>query len=196
MDFTLAWHFLPEDGKLANGDGRTVVAGETYRVDAAKIKLCEFGLHASIRAIDALAHAPGPVICRVTCAGTILSGTDKLVCSERRVIWLHDATKILHLFACEVAERALLFERERGREPDRRLFDAILTKRSWLAGKATDAELSAARSAASAAWSAARSAAWSAAWSATDSAARSAASEAARYAARLRRRSVPGRTTF
>jgi hypothetical protein len=59
----------------------------------------------------------------------------------------------LHELACKFAEGALLKEREAGREPDPRSWEAIATKRRWIAGDATDADLEAAWAAA---WAAAR----------------------------------------
>jgi len=85
---------------------------------------------------------------------------------------------VLHDFACDCAWRALEQEREAGREPDPRSWEAVRVKRRWVEGKATSEELdSAAWSAASraacgaaysAAWSAASRSAWSAAWSTAD----------------------------
>jgi hypothetical protein len=70
--------------------------------------------------------------------------------------------RTLHLFACNIAEQALLAERKAGREPHTDSWAAIQAKRDWLDGKITDDQLSAAW----AAWSAAESAAWSEARSA------------------------------
>lgn len=71
--------------------------------------------------------------------------------------WLPD--KLLHLAACGFAEAALLREREAGREPDIRSWNAIEVKRKWINGDATDEELAAAGAAAGAADRAARAAA-------------------------------------
>jgi len=54
-----------------------------------------------------------------------------------------------HEGACVFAERALVREREDGREPDPRSWAAIEAKRAWLRGEITDTELHAARGAAS-----------------------------------------------
>src|SRR3990167_8761473 len=153
-DRWLGWHFLSADRRLRWGS----------------------------RALDALIYAPGPVVCRVELLGERLDGGDKSCARERRVLWIADATAGLHAFACAVAMDALHLTEARGARVDPRSWVAIETKRRWLRGEATDAELhaawSAARSAAlsaalsaeSAAWSAALSAAWSAAWSAAQSA--------------------------
>ena len=170
----LAWWFVapsPDGGppRLPNADGRPVVVGETLtdpRDSAGKtgpVVLCERGFHASRRAINALTYAPGAIVCRVRCSGEIVEDGDKIACSERTVLWMADATRVLRLFACDVAEDALLAERKRGREPHADSWRAIEVARRWADGKATEAERSAAWSAASAAESAARSAAWSAA---------------------------------
>ena len=82
--------------------------------------------------------------------------------------------RIMRLFACDVAERALKRERKTGREPDPRSWEAVRVSRLYAAGKATREELAAA-------WAAAREAARAAAWAAR--AAREAAMAAAREVA-------------
>lgn len=78
--------------------------------------------------------------------------------------------KLLHEFACDIAEYALKQEREAGREPDERSWEVVRIKRLWIHGEASDEELDAARDAAWAARDAARAAAWDAAWAAWDAA--------------------------
>lgn len=163
----LAWHFLPQDRRLRYPPHTLVEPGQTLRVDP-PIKLCERGLHASVRALDALKYAPGPVVCRVRLGGQIKIDDDKAVATERTCLWMADATQVLHEFACWCAEEALLRERAAGREPDPRSWAAIETKRRWLHGEATEAELAAASEAA-----------WAAAWAAVNAAARVAAEAAA-----------------
>jgi len=53
----IAWYFASEDRKLRYGDNRAIVIGEAHRVRGA-LALCKHGLHASVRAIDALSYAP------------------------------------------------------------------------------------------------------------------------------------------
>lgn len=189
-----AWHFCRSDKRLAHGKPLTIAPGYVYSVTGEMV-LCDWGLHASERAIDALMYAPGPIICRVRLSGDILRGDDKLCARRREVLWMADASRTLHEFACDVAERALLAVGN----SDPRSVAAIAAKRAWLRGEATDADLSAAESAAeSAAWSAAESAAWSAAgsspwmaaWSAAESAARAAPWMAAWSAARAAARAA------
>ena len=157
----LAWHFLREGGLTR--DNHVAHVGETLHVDP-PIKLCDRGLHASRRLIDALEDAPGPVLCRVRCSGELIEGGDKLVCTDREILAMADVSLQLHEFACDEAERAL---RSAGVD-DERSWRAIKAKRAWLRGEATDADLSAA---------------WSAAWDAAD-AARAAAADATRAATR------------
>jgi hypothetical protein len=45
--------------------------------------------------LDALTYSPGNVICRVQCGGKIIHGDDKLVCSERKILWKLDATRTI-----------------------------------------------------------------------------------------------------
>ena len=178
---------------LGHGDGRAVRVGETLTVDGDPV-LCEHGLHASRRVLDALEYGRGSILACVRLSGQIVEGDDKLAGTARETVWLGDVSATLHRFACDVAERALQAERAAGREPDPRSWAAIATKRRWLAGEATDAALDeatwAAREAAKAAAASntamassvaraaaeAAEAAWSAAWSAT-------ATEVARTAA-------------
>ena len=123
--------------------------------------------HVSPRALDALAHASGPVICRISSSGKVLA--------------MADATTVLHEFMCWSAEQALLGEREAGREPDKQSWAAIETKRKWLKGEATDEELIAAENAA---WDA-EVEIWEASYVISDvalAAARAAARDAARDA--------------
>ena len=172
----LAWHLLSEDKRLGYGDGRLVEVGQTLECKGKPV-LCSNGMHGSAMLIDALSYANGPIVCRVEIEGDVIEGDDKLCGRRRTVLWMLDATRILHEFACTCAEDALaLVER-----PDERSVAAIAAKRRWLNGEITDEELDSARAAA---WDAAR-AAWDAAL-ASRAAARDAAraSRAARDASR------------
>ena len=184
-----AWHFLPEDKKLKYGDGREVVLGETITVDPAKLNLCNYGLHASVKALDALSFLnwPDAIICRVELGGKVLGEGDKHVASERTVIAWCDADAILHQFAIRVALDCLpYFEDEF--PGDLRPRKAIETKMAYLQGRATLKDLEAAAVAAAAAVREARaaaadsSAAAVAAAAAADSSAAAAVREAPRSA--------------
>jgi hypothetical protein len=133
--------------------------------------------------MDALRYAPGAICCRVEIWGDIERGEDKLVGRYRKVLWMVDATQILHEFGCRCAEHVL----RRYGNGDERSWAAIAAKRAWLREEITDGELAAARDAArvaawAAAWAAARDAARVAAWAAAEDAAW-AAEAAARAAA-------------
>jgi hypothetical protein len=115
--------------------------------------MCEHGYHASVRAIDALSYAAGPVICRDELSVEILHAADKMVGHRRRLLWTLGAERserLLHEFACDVAEDGLRCERKSGREPDARSWEAIESKRGWLRGEVSNTELAAARAAAEA----------------------------------------------
>ena len=175
----LAWHFLSEDKRLGYGDGRLVEVGETLECEG-ELALCDNGMHGSVRLIDALHYASGPIVCRVEIEGDVIEGDDKLCGRRRTVLWMLDATRILHEFACACAEDALALVEQ----PDERSVEAIEAKRKWLNGEVTDEELASARAAS---WAASRSAsyavAYSASWAASWAAVRS-ASRAAAWAAR------------
>jgi len=149
-------------------------------VDPEKLSLCSFGLHASYRATDAIQYAPGPIVCRVKLKGKCLVDNDKICAEKREVLWMADASNVLHEFACVVAEQTL----GAAGVDDDRCWDAIAVKRSWMAGTSTTEDLRIARVAASyAARDAARDAASYAARYAAWDAAKYAARDAAWYAA-------------
>jgi hypothetical protein len=123
-----------------------------------------------------------------------LNGDGKSVSCRLRIVYAYrlDA-RVLRLFACDCAERALRRERRLGREPDPRCWEAVRVARRYAEGKATDAERAAAGTAArdaagtaagTAAWAAARDAAGTAAGTAARDAAWTAAGTAAGTAAR------------
>ena len=177
----LAWHFAHNDMRLAHGDGRKIVAGETLTVRG-DIELCNRGLHASRSIIDALYYAPKAhtQICRVEVGGDVTHGDNKLCGTSRTCLWVVAGGRVLHEFACRCAEDALAC----CKLPDPRSIAAIKAKRDWLAGKITDDDLNAARAAArAAAYDAAMAAAYDAAYDAASDAAYDAAYAAAYDAA-------------
>jgi len=152
------WHFLPSDGRLyGNGHlpdgGRIKVeVGKTLKVKP-PLRICKHGFHACRRALDALQYAPDMprlLACYVRLSGEILEpdGDDKSCATERTVLWMIDATEVLHEFSCWCAERAL----QRANINDKRLWGAIAAKRAWMAGEITDEEVAIARAAGWAAW--------------------------------------------
>jgi hypothetical protein len=183
MPTMLGWHWLLADRRLIYGTRELVEAGRTYTAEGPLV-LCHNGMHASKRALDALTYAPGPIICRVRLGGTILHDSDKSVATTRTVLWMADATDLLHEFALACGHEALGWQAAQGEEPDQRLWDALEVKEKWMRGAASDTDLAAARAAAgAAARGAARAAAWDAAWDAAGAAARGAAGAAAWAAA-------------
>jgi hypothetical protein len=94
-----AWHFLSSDWTAYGGF--KVEIGALYTMEP-PIVPCDRGFHASVRCIDALRYAPGPVVTLVECDGAIVdhgSPVDKFACSERRAVWGYDATEELRYFA-------------------------------------------------------------------------------------------------
>ncbi len=94
----IAWHFSTNDCVLGYDDGRKIEVGVIHEVKP-PIALCEWGLHASEKIIDALAYAPGPMLWKVELSGEIIAGGDKCVATHRRYIRQIDCTKILDQFA-------------------------------------------------------------------------------------------------
>ena len=183
-EFVMAWHWVVKgkDGKLKLRDGRDVPPVGEALVHEGEAQMCESGLHASRRAIDALRYIPdgATVLCRVLCEDVVDEQDDKLVCRKRTVVWLHDCEKVLHEAACIFAEHALTIAGIKD-DGSNASWNAIKVKRLWLKGEATGEELAAAGDAAgdAAAWDAARGAAWDAARDAAWDAARDAARDAA-----------------
>jgi hypothetical protein len=190
-----AYHFLQANMTAGSGNEPAWTVGEEREVKG-KLQMYAHGYHSSRTWRDALNYAPGFMSCivEIPARGT-LKDTSKQVSRKRKLIAVRDGKRTLLLWVAECAERALLREREAGREPDKRSWKAIDVIRLFADGKATlrqmDAAANAAYNAASAAYSAAdsaasaaynaASAAYSAAYnaaSAADSAADSAASAA------------------
>jgi hypothetical protein len=92
-----AWHFLASDRRMQH-TGEVIVAGETYRVEEPLI-MYRHEPHACRRAIDALESAPGPIACRVRLGGEYEEENGTFVARERTVLWMLDATEILHMLA-------------------------------------------------------------------------------------------------
>jgi hypothetical protein len=181
----LGWYFAPENGRLANGDGRRIRVGLTHSVDAPVI-LCRHGLHASERVIDALTYSTSSILYRVRLSGLIVRGDDKACATTRTYVARINAENVLREFARRCALQhvkkwdapPVVVEYLKTGNPKLR---SVAWSAAWSAARSASrsASRSAARSASrsasrSAAWSAAQSAAWSAAQSAAESAAWSA----------------------
>jgi len=97
-----AYWFEPKEGVLGFGDKRKPEVGVTHTIEA-PIKLCHRGLHASVRAIDALKYARSSVVWEVELGGEIIKGDDKCVATERTYLRRIDASGILFQCACRFA---------------------------------------------------------------------------------------------
>ena len=164
-----AWYFSAEDRRLRHRDGRLIEAGVTHEVDCDPV-LCKRGLHASVRPLDALEYAPGPILWRVELGGEIDKGDDKLCATERTYLWGFDATAMLREFARKCALDVI------------HLWNAPEVVKTYLTTgdeSLWDAARDVARDAArDAAWAAAGAAARAAAWAAAGAAAGAAAWDA------------------
>lgn len=176
-----AWHYTADNLR----DGQPIPKPGVKLVFDGEPKMCEWGYHASKRIIDALAYAPGHMIHRVKVGGTILwcdkqfeiyptiiHENDKLVATERTILWTVNGEKLLRKFARMCALDVIHL----WNPPD------VVVK--YL--KTGDENLRAA--AEDAAWSAAEDAAEDVA----EDAAWSAGEDAARYAARAAARAAGG----
>jgi len=155
------WHFTETSKLLRYGDGREVVAGKTLKVKS-PVVLCNKGLHACEKILDAAYYAPGPYVWFVELGKDAIHDADKSVSTSRKAVWGYDATEVLREFSRRVAldsVRKYWNSKKFGEFPE-------VTMKYLQTGE---------ESLRSAARSAAESAAWSAAESAAESAARSAA---------------------
>ena len=186
---TLAFHFVRlVDGVPTLRDGRPMPAVGEWLEESGPVEICVRGLHASIRAIDALNYLEwdNAAVCVVELDGIVDTPghTDKIVGSRRRVLGWSPCDDLLRLFARECA---LLVASQ---------WDMSVIVREYLEtgnenlraaarDAARDAARAAARAAASdAAWAAGWAAAWAAGWAAARDAARAAAWAAGWAAAR------------
>ena len=169
-----AWHFLNADWRTSSG-GLLVEVGKPL-IHVGDLVLCNSGLHASTRAIDALSYSRGPVVTLVECEGEFVDHSDKFICRRRTPLWGYDCTDELWTFARLAALEVLPLWPD---APDV-VREFLETGNEDLRDAARDAAWDAARAAArDAAWDAA----WAAAWAAARDAARAAARDAARDAA-------------
>lgn len=179
----LAWHFLRPGGRLFTGEAAPP-DGEWLKYDG-PIVPCESGLHASERAIDALRYAPPErkiVLCRVELAGTIVEHgdpVDKLVASERRILWRLDGEttdRVLREFARWSASQVLhLWDAPQVVRDYLATGDEVLREAAWDAAWAVQVT-----AAEAAVWAATKKVA---AWAAADAASEAAADAAAEAAA-------------
>ena len=163
----LAWHFVGDTLR----DGRPVPANGVVLKHKGKLELCESGLHASERLIDALPYAPGPILCRVQMGGAIKKDYGKLVASKRTIIWRVNLTNVLQKFARRCALDAA------------HLWDVPIVVRQYLETGDESIKDEAIFAAKKAANTAAMSAVWAAAWDARHLTATAPAWAAARDAA-------------
>jgi len=124
-----AYHFLKADMTAGSGDEPAWKVGETRTVEG-KLELCKRGYHSSRSWFDALPYAPGAMACIVEVSEPEYRQGDKRVSRTRTLVDCRDATKVMHLFACECAERAL----KATKVTDMRCWKAIEVKRLWLDG--------------------------------------------------------------
>lgn len=140
------WHFLANDRRLSNSPQRPqVLPGEVLHVAQPIIPHLR-GLHGCTRLTDALAYAPGSVVCRTQHWGiTAVHGNE--LCSEfRSAIFMFDGSRMLQEFSVIVATAALDSVENAGYTVDPRSRLAVQAKREWLAGNADNESLREARS--------------------------------------------------
>jgi hypothetical protein len=101
-----AWHFIRNDFKTGTG-GHDVITDVVYQVDT-PIYCCISGLHGSSDIIDALAYAPGSILCRTLHWGKIDQLEGKLASTYRQVIWMVDTKDLLRSFAVMITREVVV----------------------------------------------------------------------------------------
>ena len=167
-----AWHFTG----VALRDGRPIPAVGEWLVHNGEVVICNSGLHASERLLDALRYAPGLTLHRVTCEDVVGEQEDKLVCRRRRidsscVVPMRAVVRLAIESACLAAWCAGLYL------PDLLVALEACDREDWDAAAANAAQ-NATWAAARGAWNAAGAAAANAAWNAAGAAAWNAAGAA------------------
>lgn len=104
-----AWCFAGLCNTFGYNDNRSFFTGEIRSVSLEEkdLELCKWGLHASVRVLDALFYAPGPIVYRVKCSGQMIKEEDKFVAEHREYLWGFDATEILQKFARDCASSVI-----------------------------------------------------------------------------------------
>ena len=91
----VAYHFVGPTLR----DGRPVPVDGEWLEHVGPLALCESDYHASLHPFDALQYAPGGTLCLVELDGEIVTGTDKVVASRRRIVKRIDAEPLMRAFA-------------------------------------------------------------------------------------------------
>src|SRR3990172_6465230 len=93
-----AWYFARANNRLAYGDNRAIILGKSHTIKDTP-KLCNVGLHGSVKLLDALYYANSSLLYLVDITGKLDIGTDKICGKQRKYIAHIDATDILRAFA-------------------------------------------------------------------------------------------------
>jgi len=99
----LAWHFVGDTLR----DGKPIPQDGIWLHHLSTCVMCESGLHASRRILDALVYAPGATICRVECADIVGEEKNKLVAKSRKILWRINGEEVLRAFAEQLSLSSL-----------------------------------------------------------------------------------------
>ena len=97
-----AWYFAPEGEALRYGDGRYITVGKMHTVTG-KPELCGYGLHGSVKLLDALWFAQTNILYRVEITRNVVVGKDKVAGQRRKYLVRFDAEAVLRKFALRQA---------------------------------------------------------------------------------------------
>jgi len=145
------WKVLgPERQSLVSGTRFKYPARAwTKHLDPAQLRECAHGYH-YCQGTDVLEWLAEGLLCEVKPCPKHepLRGDGKSMTCRLRIVHTYRLNaRLLRLFACDCAERALRRVRRAGREPDPRSWEAVKVARRFADGKATAKQLDAARAA-------------------------------------------------
>ena len=178
MKTTTLWKSMKAGLKSGVGDMTWKVG--TWHNHKGKLDMCTSGLHASVRAIDAMRYVDCEILALVEVRGKHLKQDDKQCWSEMRVVkayrWEKPDSVAMAIYSAEL----VIGEYEKRYPDDKRPRRAIEAAKAWLENPTEEN-----RAAAKAAYTAAKAAAKAAAYAAAKAAytAAKAAAKAAAYAA-------------
>lgn len=139
---TLLYCFIPKIQFTVDEYNRPFIPSDISFIDRIlNIKFTVSGYHEFEKILDSLVHSSGPILCIVELYDNVYKEDGTAYARLHKTLWMKNVEKELHEFACQCIERALLHERAAGREPDRRSWRVLETKRRWLKGEATIDEL-------------------------------------------------------
>jgi hypothetical protein len=140
----LAWHLIGNRRKLSHNGGPAKQAPGVEKHLGLHVSLCNYGLHASRKLEDASRYHKGPYLRRVQCSGYVVESDDKLVCTERKILYTINIEDILNNVLFMEVDRLIKLQRKDGCKLSKPFGDLYRVAKRWRKGKATKRQVMAA----------------------------------------------------